>query len=183
MAMYKHLLYVTAGSIHQQAQQQQQLLNSNPYQNNSPAHRSPYPPSPVGVQHTQSPLANPYMNQAARNNQSGMSPQFQRSHTWHGNELSSAPQQTDRERDRDMRSGRDNRGHDNRDSYDRNRDRGHHRDRSGGRHRGDRMEDYRKSPPHDNFEAKRQSVLDKHNRMLQGHKGSSRHESGRKARY
>lgn len=121
------------------------------------------------------------MAQAARNNQSGMSPQFHRSHTWHGNELSSAPQQLDRDREREMRGNRDNRGRDHRENYDRNRDRGHsHRDRSGGRHR---MEDYRHSPNHDNynsgenFELRRQKVLDKHNRMLQGHSHSrgSRH--------
>lgn len=188
-----YVLYdVIAGSIHQQAQQQQQMenlrFNSNPYQNNSPVHQSAYPQSPV--QHVQSPLANPYVNQAARTNNLGMSPQFHRSHTWHGNELSSAPQQSERDRDRDMRGGRDSRGHENRDNYDRNRDRGHHhRDRSGGRYRGEPMEDHRNSPASDNFyggngfEARRQKVLDKHNRMLQGHRGGSRNDPGRKGHY
>ena len=165
--------------------------NSNPYQNSSPvSHRSQYghhSPQPI-----QNPLANPYMNQALRSNQSGMSPQFNRSHTWHGNDLSTTQPQQGRDRERDNRGSRDNRGHghDNKEQYDRNRDRGHsHRDRSGSRQRGDRVEDYRNSPSNDNyngaenFESRRQNVLDKQNRPIQGHQRGSRHEGGRSGRY
>lgn len=172
------------GSIHQQNQQQQQMealrYNSNPYQNNSPVSQRPLQQQPLS--HPQNPLTNPYMNQPMRTQQMGMSPQFQRSHTWHGSDLSSASGQMERERD--MRGGRDGRGHQSRENYDRNQDRGNaHRDRSGGRYRGDRFEDYRHSPNNDNFDSRRKRVLEKQDKMLQGHSRDSRHHHGRKGRY
>ncbi|XP_045207110.2 RNA-binding protein 7-like [Mercenaria mercenaria] len=166
------------GSIHQQQQQQQQqsmiqgnIRNiNNPYQNSQPA-SSPKPFTNGQFMQMNAAPPNPFaMNQPVRNQPSGMShpPSFHRSHTWHGNDLSNGQHERDRE---------DRRGND-RDRYsNRDRDRSNSRRRDGyGQENG--RDEYRNSPSSyndrngnaDDFESRRQKVLQKHDRMLQGYR-------------
>lgn len=166
------------GSIHNQQQQQQQGQVQAPYRNSdnmSNQHRN----LPVNMVNLNQLPPNPYgMNQPMASSPVHQ-PLFQRSNTWHGGDQSSSSGQM--ERDYYERRG-----------DDRGRDRGHYsgqssrdsRDRSNSRHREDRgnnrtdqgRDSYRNSPNSyadretEDFDSKRQRVLQKHDKALQNYR-------------
>ncbi|XP_060567809.1 RNA-binding protein 7-like [Ruditapes philippinarum] len=185
-------LQTRPGSIHQQQQQQQQqqhqqptmnqgsfrnfnnpyqntqiIISPQPYQNNQFMQMNTMPPNPFA------------MNQPMRIQHSvgQHPPSFHRSHTWHGNDLSSG-QQVDQQ-DRDERRGQDRDRYSNRD-----RERSNSRTRRDGNPENNERDEYRHSPSSYNrngnaenrnkntesFESRRQKVLQKHDRVIQSYR-------------
>ena len=149
---------------------QNSQISPQPYQNNQYMQMNIVPPNPF------------LMNQPMRNQPSGGQnpPSFHRSHTWHGNDLSSGQH----ERDRDERRGQERDRYTHRENRDR--DRSSSRRRDGNSDDGG-YEDYRNSPSgynrngnngnsnyrdksFENIESRRQKVLQKHDRMLQSYR-------------
>ncbi|KAH3826207.1 RNA-binding protein 7-like [Dreissena polymorpha] len=183
------------GSSHQQQQQQHQRETSlrNPHHHSSPIPNSPHMlPNMnmnVPVMNIMNIPLNPYMNNQPMGVMGGQMspliqqshpPNFQRSNTWHGGEGSGSEGEYGRADNRNSRGhhgrkvdqDKDRSGYSDRDrSHSRNRNDGYHNDRHGGGGGGSERE----------FEAKRQRVMEKTNRMKQSYQHDSHGSHGQRS--